>query len=121
MATLSHELRTPLAAIKGYATALLLDEINWPDEKRHEFLQLIDAECDNLQQMIADILDSSMIDVGQLIIEPQPIRLPRLAREIAEEMQRRADGIISSSTSRRTSRSSTPIPCASSKSSATSR
>jgi hypothetical protein len=41
--------------------------------------------------MIADILDSSMIDVGQLIVEPQPIRLPRLAREIAEEMQRRTD------------------------------
>jgi signal transduction histidine kinase len=91
MATLSHELRTPLAAIKGYATALLLEEVNWPEAKRHEFLQLIDAECDNLQLMIADILDSSMIDVGQLVIEPQPIRLPRLAREIAEEMQRRAD------------------------------
>jgi K+-sensing histidine kinase KdpD len=91
MATLSHELRTPLAAIKGYATALLLEEVNWPDAKRHEFLQLIDDECDNLQRMIADILDSSMIDVGQLVIEPQPIRLPRLAREIAEEMQRRTD------------------------------
>jgi K+-sensing histidine kinase KdpD len=89
MATLSHELRTPLAAIKGYATALLLEEVNWPEAKRREFLHLIDAECDNLQQMIADILDSSMIDVGQLVIEPQPIRLPRLAREIAEEMQRR--------------------------------
>ncbi len=32
-----------------------------------------------------------MIDVGQLVIEPQPIRLPRLAREIAEEMQRHTD------------------------------
>ncbi len=91
MATLSHELRTPLAAIKGYATALLLEEVNWPDEKRREFLQLIDDECDNLQRMIADILDSSMIDVGQLVIEPQPVRLPRLTREIAEEMQRRTD------------------------------
>ena len=91
MATLSHELRTPLAAIKGYTTALLLEEVNWPDTKRHEFLQLIDEECDNLQSMIADILDSSMIDVGQLVIEPQPIRLPRLAREVAEEMQRRTD------------------------------
>lgn len=91
MATLSHELRTPLAAIKGYSTALLLEEINWPDEKRREFLHLIDDECDNLQHMIADILDSSMIDVGQLVIEPQPIRLPHLAREIAEEMQRRTE------------------------------
>jgi K+-sensing histidine kinase KdpD len=91
MGTLSHELRTPLAAIKGYSTALLLEEVDWPDEKRREFLHLIDEECDNLQRMIADILDSSMIDVGQLIIELQPIRLPYLAREIIEEMQRRTE------------------------------
>ncbi len=91
MATLSHELRTPLAAIKGYSTALLLDEVNWPDEKRREFLQLIDDECENLQNMISDILDSSLIDVGQLVVEPQPIRLPRLVREIVEEMQRRTE------------------------------
>ncbi len=91
MATLSHELRTPLAAIKGYSTALLLEEIDWPDEKRREFLHLIDGECDNLQAMIADILDSSLIDVGQLLIERQPVRLPRLVHEIIGEMQRRSE------------------------------
>jgi signal transduction histidine kinase len=91
MATLSHELRTPLAAIKGYSTALLLDEIDWPEEKWDEFLHLIDEECDNLQTMIGDILDSSLIDVGQLVIEHQPVRLPKLAKEIADEMQLRTD------------------------------
>jgi len=91
MATLSHELRTPLAAIRGYATALMLDEITWPEEKRREFLRLIDDECENLQRMISDILDSSLIDVGQLAIEHQPVRLTRLAREVADEMQRRTE------------------------------
>ncbi len=91
MATLSHELRTPLAAIKGYSTALLLEEVDWPDEKRREFLRLIDEESDNLQAMISDLLDSSLIDVGQLAIERQPVRLERLSHEIADEMQRRTD------------------------------
>jgi signal transduction histidine kinase len=91
MATLSHELRTPLAAIKGYSTALLLDGITWPDDKRDEFLRLIDAESDNLQTMISDILDSSLIDVGQLVIEHQPVRFAILAREIADEIQLRTD------------------------------
>lgn len=91
MATLSHEMRTPLAAIKGYTTALLLEEVDWPDEKRREFLRLIDDECDNLQRMISDILDSSLIDVGQLPIERQPLRLTHLAHEVAEEMQRRTE------------------------------
>jgi len=91
MATLSHELRTPLAAIKGYSTALLLDEVDWSDDKRREFLRLIDGECDNLQAMISDILDSALIDVGQLVIERQPVRLERLCHEVADEMQRRTD------------------------------
>lgn len=91
MATFSHELRTPLATIKGYSTALLLDELQWPEEKRREFLRLIDEECDNLERMISDILDSSLIDVGQLPIEQQPVRLPLLSQEVAREMQRSTD------------------------------
>jgi K+-sensing histidine kinase KdpD len=91
MATLSHELRTPLAAIKGYSTAMLMEEVQWPEDKRREFLSLIDAECDNLQSMIGEILDSSLIDVGQLHIELQPVRLQYIAREAAEEMQHRTD------------------------------
>jgi K+-sensing histidine kinase KdpD len=87
MAALSHELRTPLASIKGYATALMLKEVNWPEEKRHEFLRLIDEETDNLEQMVSDIMDASLIDIGQLHIEPQPLRLPRLAEEVAQDMQ----------------------------------
>ncbi len=87
MAILSHELRTPLATIKGFSTALLLEEASWSEDKRREFLQLIDAECDNLQAMLNDIMDSALIDVGKLAIELQPVRLPRLAREVADEMQ----------------------------------
>jgi K+-sensing histidine kinase KdpD len=89
MASLSHELRTPLAAIKGYTTALMMDEIEWADEKEQEFLRLIDEECDNLQTMISDLLDSSLIEVGQMGIEVQPVRMPKLAEEVAGEIQLR--------------------------------
>jgi K+-sensing histidine kinase KdpD len=91
MAKLSHELRTPLAAIRGYATALLLDEIDWSSEKSQQFLRLIDEECQDLQTMITDILDSSLIDVGQLSLDYQPVRLERLADDLASEMQRRTE------------------------------
>jgi len=91
MATLSHELRTPLAAIKGYATALMIEEVEWPEEKQQEFLRLIDQETDNLEGMISDMLDSSLIDVGQLEIQLQPLRLPRMAEEVAEEMLRHTE------------------------------
>jgi signal transduction histidine kinase len=89
MAILSHELRTPLAAIKGYSTALLLEEVDWSEEKIWEFLKLIDQECDHLQTMIGDILDSSLIDVDQMTLEIQPVRLQHLAREVVDEMKHR--------------------------------
>jgi len=91
MAALSHQLRMPLSAIKGYASAMLLPELNWSDAKRSEFLGLIDEECDSMETLIADMLDSALIDVGQLKVERQPIRLPRLATEIANEMQHRTE------------------------------
>jgi K+-sensing histidine kinase KdpD len=91
LATLSHELRMPLTAIQGYSSALLLDEVDWSDEKRQEFLRLIEDECNSMQTMLKDILDSSLIDVDQLIIERQPARIPVIAREIAEEFQRRTE------------------------------
>ena len=43
-----------------------------------------------MQAMIGELLDSALIDVGQLTIEYQPVRLARLALEVAEDMQRRA-------------------------------
>ena len=90
MAALSHELRMPLATIKGYATALLMDELGWDEAKRQEFLRLIEEACDDMEGMIHDILDSSLIEVEQLGLELEPVRLPHLAREVAAEVQRRS-------------------------------
>jgi K+-sensing histidine kinase KdpD len=91
MATLSHQLRMPLSSVKGYATALLLDDIQWSEAKRKEFLELIDDECDSMQSMIKELLDTALIDVGQMSLELQPTRIPYMARDIAADFQRRHD------------------------------
>ncbi len=85
ISTLAHEMRTPLTSIKGYATALLMPEVTFSTNTQHEFLQIIDEECDVLQNLIHDLLESSMIDAGLLKLEPQPVPLPRLAREVIAE------------------------------------
>jgi K+-sensing histidine kinase KdpD len=91
MATLSHELRMPLATIKGYSTAMLMDEVRWSEEKRVEFLQLIEEACNEMEGMIQDILDSSLIEVDQLNLECQALRLPAIAGEVALEVQHRSE------------------------------
>jgi signal transduction histidine kinase len=84
--TLAHEMRTPLTAIKGYSTALLMEEATFSPETQREFLQIIDEECDTLQDLIHDLLESSIIDAGFLKIEPQPVMLPRLANGVIEDI-----------------------------------
>jgi signal transduction histidine kinase len=89
LSAISHELRTPLASIKGYSTALLLDEVEWDETRRHEFLQLIDEECDKLEEIVRDFLDAARIDAGRLEIEWQPVMLPRLAQIAVDDIARR--------------------------------
>jgi signal transduction histidine kinase len=90
--TLCHEMRTPLTSIKGYSTALLMDDAVFTPESQREFLEIIDRECDTLEGLISDYLESSAIDAGKMKIDPQPVRLPRLAAEAAEEEGRRLTG-----------------------------
>lgn len=85
LSTLSHEMRTPLASIKGYASALLLQEADWSEETRREFLRIIDEETDNLQDLISDLLESSTIEAGLLRIERQPTLLARLAQRVVDQ------------------------------------
>jgi signal transduction histidine kinase len=91
ISTLAHEMRTPLTSIKGYSTALLMEETSFSAETQREFLQIVDAECDILQNLIRDLLESSIIDAGLLRIEPQPVRMPRLAEGAVSDIVRQAE------------------------------
>jgi signal transduction histidine kinase len=85
ISTLAHEMRTPLTSIKGYATALLMEEASFGPQTQREFLQIIDDECDVLQDLIHDLLESSIIDAGFLKLDFQPVLVPRLASAIVDE------------------------------------
>jgi signal transduction histidine kinase len=88
ISTLAHEMRTPLTSIKGFSTALLLEEVTFKPETQREFLQFIDEECDVLQTLIHDLLESSIIDAGLLRLEPQPVKLPPLVKNVTDDIAR---------------------------------
>jgi PAS domain S-box-containing protein len=66
ISTVSHELRTPLASIKGYATTLLAEDVEWDDTSQREFLTIISEETDRLSKLVNDLLDLSRIESGNL-------------------------------------------------------
>ena len=88
ISTLAHEMRTPLTSIKGFSTALLLEDAAFDARTQREFLNIIDQECDVLTDMIHDLLESSIIDAGLLRLELQPVRLAHLAHDTAEDFRR---------------------------------
>jgi signal transduction histidine kinase len=87
LSTVSHELRTPLASIKGFATTLLREDVQWDDESRREFLSIIDEESDRLSELIGNLLDMSRIEAGTLRVEPEPMDVAPILRETAAEFQ----------------------------------
>lgn len=89
ISTLAHEMRTPLTSIKGYSTALLVDGLEFDPQTQRQFLEIIDQECDVLQDLIHDLLESSVIDAGLLGLEPQPVRLSILARNVIADLAHR--------------------------------
>ncbi len=89
IAALAHDMRTPLTSIKGYASALLLDDVEWDEKTKVDYLRIIDEETSELQVMIQDLLESSIIDAGLLQIEKEPTLIPRLVEGLVKEMTRR--------------------------------
>ncbi|HJX38964.1 MAG TPA: GAF domain-containing protein, partial [Anaerolineae bacterium] len=89
IAALAHDMRTPLTSIQGYASALLLEEIQWDEASKKQQLEIIEAEAEALQTMIQDLLESSIIDAGLLTLAEEPTLIPRLVEGLASEMSRR--------------------------------
>lgn len=78
ISTVSHELRTPLASIKGYASTLLADDVEWDPTEQQEFLKIISRETDRLNRLVNDLLDMSRLEAGRLAITPAPCDLSEI-------------------------------------------
>lgn len=83
ISTVSHELRTPMAAIKGYATTLLAEDVEWDRGTQREFLQVIEKETDRLSGLVNDLLDMSRIEAGSLKVKRTACRLEDLVHNAA--------------------------------------
>jgi len=87
LSTVSHELRTPLASIKGFASTLLRDDVQWDPATQREFLQIIDQESDRLGELIGNLLEMSRIEAGALRIDCDWLEPRALLEEAVDEMR----------------------------------
>lgn len=87
VSTVSHELRTPLAAIKGYVSTLLADDVEWDLASQREFLSIISDESDRLTILVNNLLDLSRIEAGSLMLNRDECNLERVIDRAAGRAQ----------------------------------
>jgi signal transduction histidine kinase len=84
VSTVSHELRTPLAAIKGYVSTMLAEDVEWDRTSQHEFLTIISDESDRLTSLVNNLLDLSRIEAGSLKLSPEKFDLRDMIQQAAK-------------------------------------
>ncbi|MBN2523394.1 MAG: response regulator [Bacteroidales bacterium] len=80
LANMSHEIRTPMNAIVGF-TSLLCDEELLDDEKSN-YLDVIKSNSNTLLTLINDILDISLIEANQLVINKEVFDINKVLSEL---------------------------------------
>ena len=86
VSNLSHELRTPLASLKALTETLQDGALDDPPAARH-FLDQMMTEVDALTQMVAELLELSRIESGQVALDLKPVAAFELLSSAAERMR----------------------------------
>jgi signal transduction histidine kinase len=83
VATVSHELRTPLAVIRS-AAENLADGIVEDESQVRKYGELVRGEGRRLTDMVEQILEFSGIQSGERKLNPSPVSIGPLVREVVE-------------------------------------
>jgi PAS domain S-box-containing protein len=87
ISTVSHELRTPVALIKGYASTLSRNDVEWDMDVVRDSLNVIEEEADRLTDLIDDLLTASKIQVEEnLSLTLTDVQLDQLAQNAVSRM-----------------------------------
>jgi PAS domain S-box-containing protein len=86
LSTVSHELRTPLTAILGFAETLTARWEAFDDTRRRDLVERIGSAGVRLDELIADLLDFSRLERGQLQINLRPCDVGGLVRETVTKL-----------------------------------
>jgi signal transduction histidine kinase/CheY-like chemotaxis protein len=84
-ANVSHELRTPLNVILAFSEMMYFSPESYngvvlPPEYRGDVREVY-RSCKHLLSLVDDVLDLSQIEVGQMKLDPKPVRLHRVMAE----------------------------------------
>lgn len=87
MSVASHELKIPMTSIKGYAKLLTLGAGGDLNARQREFLEIISANVDRMDRLVADLLDVSRIEAGRLRLEMGRVDLNEVIETVIQSVR----------------------------------
>jgi len=90
LSNISHELRTPLTSIMAFVETLEDGAID-DSENNRRFLNVIRRNAERMHVLIADILELSLIESGNVSIDKSHVRLAHLVDEVFDSLSTKAD------------------------------
>lgn len=75
LAAVGHDLRTPLAGIKAAVSSLRQPDVELSVDARAELLAMIEESCDQLADLIDNLLSLSRLQAGALSVRPEAVAL----------------------------------------------
>jgi signal transduction histidine kinase len=85
VAVASHDLRSPLTSIVGASKLLTTRWQDLNDDRRGEFLEMIERQSHHLSRMVEDLLTVSRIEAGQLDTRKEVIKLRQEMERIVND------------------------------------
>jgi len=90
LANMSHEIRTPLNGMLGFAELLKTGNIS--EEKKLNYLNIINISGEHLLELINDIIDISKLDSGLMKYNESETNINILVNEVFEMLNRKFTG-----------------------------
>lgn len=87
ISTISHELRTPLTSINGVLGLSVSGALGALNPSQQRMLQLAQANCHQLTELVNDLLNVEKITSGTLNVELVPVALLPLVQQCVEQTQ----------------------------------
>ncbi len=82
VANVSHDLRTPLTSIRGYVETLLMKGNRVDFDEQTRYLETIETNASFISNMIADLLELSKLESGQIEMRFEPHQFEDIVGDI---------------------------------------
>ncbi|MDB5181432.1 MAG: hypothetical protein JWP13_195, partial [Candidatus Saccharibacteria bacterium] len=87
ISTASHEMRTPVAAIEGYLSLALNNNVSTIDSRARNYLEKAHDSTQHLGKLFQDLLTSAKAEDGRLTSHPTVIEMGEYLQRLTEDLK----------------------------------